>query len=204
MLVGTQTTKRAKLRLIVHNEPAQKPHLYQRYPIATGQTILAGQVISLHRNTTSNRIEWLRGFDAVNSLPNKLFIARQDGADGDVQACGTLPGLSSDGGFEISSAFFKTGETYVPGDEITFDGVTGNFRKVPTTPGSYVVFARVSKDFSSPVDFGSTYTPAAATATQSAGVTGGSFVLARRTNANDLRLVRMTLVPIYTKVVPVP
>lgn len=195
MIIGT-TTKRDKLRIIVHNEQGQKPHLYDRFPVAEGQVILSGQVISAYRNTVLNRIEWIRGYNPGTSQAGVIWIARHDSADGDVLAAGTLAGLSSNGDHDISSSRYKTGDTYRVGTELTYDAITGNFKVA--TQGE-LVFAKVKRDFNPPVNFGPVYTPAPADSGVSAGVKGGSFKVGRHSEAVDLNLVRFETVPTYVK-----
>jgi hypothetical protein len=119
MNIGIETL-RAGLRLTIHrggvgNRPNR---LSASHPVADGETILSGMVITPVRNTTLSRNEWVRGVTG-DSLDNSFYIAVDDSADGDVAAAGSLQGLSVRGDYEISTSQFKAGESYVTGDPLT-------------------------------------------------------------------------------------
>lgn len=163
-------------------------------PVQDGEEILSGMVMTLNRNTETGRNEWIKGFDAVASLPNTYYIAVDDSTDGDVAAAGSLQGLSVRGDYEISTSQF-TGTTFYAGDALKADGVTGKLVKT-TTPGD-VVIAHVVKDYTGPVDLAASFDTYGATATQSDGVTGGIYRRPRETNAQSLERLRIELVPPY-------
>jgi hypothetical protein len=165
-------------------------------PVKDGVTILSGQIMSIARNTTKGINEWVRGYDAAVSQPNSFYVAFDDSADGDVRAAGNLQGLSVRGQYELSTAHTKAAENYQAGDELTYDGVTGNFK---TALEGDIVIAHVVKDYSSPVDLAASYTPAPGTATVSDGVQGGAFTIATHSNAENLTRVRIELVSPYLK-----
>lgn len=211
-----QSNSPEKLGLVVHNEPAHAPHLRQRHAVADGQEILPGQVISVLKNTAKNRLEFIRGFDVKLSASSSdeklsigdlLYVARQASTDGDVLNSGKLTGLSSVGGFELSTSHFDASKSYNIGDYLVPDGLTGNLIPIPSVTseftenaldGDIVTFAiaRVVKDYDPPVDFSPVYTPAPGEdASVSPGVRGETFEVGRRFGANDLRMLRIELVP---------
>jgi hypothetical protein len=96
----------------------------------------------------------------------------------------------------LSTAHTKAAETYLAGDELTFDAQTGDFKAAVATN---IVIAHVVKDYSAPVNLGASYTPAAAEGPVSDGVEGGSFTIARHSNAANLTRVRIELVSPYIK-----
>lgn len=152
-------------------------------------------LISVERDNILSRNVWVRGYDPVTAQGKELAFAVDDSTDVDVVAAGNLRGLSVRGGHDISIPYTKADETYQYGDELTYDEATGYVTKA--NPGDLVV-AVVTKDYSSPVENKTVYTPSDATATVSAGVTGGTFVLGRHSNAADVRLVRIVTVEPYT------
>ena len=97
------------------------------FPVASGVTILSGQVISLAWNGTN--YNWVLGCTGTNTP----HFALQDSVDADVIAAGKLTGLSCSGQYEIQMGFYSAG-TYNVDVPLTFDGTTGNV--VPTTWGS--------------------------------------------------------------------
>ena len=194
--IGPNTTKRARLRLIEHRDPyGNRPTgLSGTFPVKSGEAILSGMLMSVVRNTVTGRNEWVKGYSG-SSQGLELAFAVDDATDPDVVAAGNLRGLSARGRHDISIPYTKAGETYQYGDELTYDGVTGHLKKV-TGVGELVV-AVVSKDYDSPVDHQTTFVPADATATVSAGVQGGQYLLGHHTNATDVRLVRLVTVEPY-------
>lgn len=197
MLTGSET-KRAKLRLTVHrgfdgNRPTR---LSATHPVKTGEVITSGMIISIVRNTTKLTNEWIRGYVPGTSLPNTFYVAFDDGADGDARAAGNLQGLSVRGDYDLSTAAVKSGETYVVGDELTFDAVTGDFKKAVATN---IVIGVVVRDYAAPVNLGATYVPFDSTALVSDGVLGGKFTIARHSNATNLTRVRLETVSPYVK-----
>ncbi len=196
MNIGIETL-RAGLRLTIHrggvgNRPNR---LSASHPVADGETILSGMVITPVRNVTLSRNEWVRGVTG-DSLDHAFYIAVDDSADGDVAAAGSLQGLSVRGDYEVSTSQFKTGESYVTGDPLTPDADTGKLKKA--TSGDTVI-AHVVKDYDGPVDLGATFTdllPDPAT-TVSTGAQGGTYTPAKETNAQDLQRLRIELVAPY-------
>jgi len=207
------STANAKLGVVVHNHPGHKPHLRGRYAVKSGQTILSGQVCSVTKNTSTGRLEYIRGLDvdtdgvgtdAKLTAGDLIFIAYGSSTDGDVLNSGKLTGLSSVGGFELSTAYFDAAKTYQAGDLLVPDGLTGNLIPVPADSGDFTVasttavdtyvVARVVVDYAPPVDFAPTYTPNAGVASKSSpGVTGGAFRVGRRFGATDLKMLRIEL-----------
>ncbi len=196
MNIGPNTTLRARLRLIEHRDPlGNRPTgLSGTFPVKTGEAILSGMLMSVVRNTVSGRNEWAKGYNPSAAQGRELAFAVDDATDPDVVAAGNLRGLSARGRHDISIPYTKANETYQYGDELTYDGVTG-YLKAATT-GNLVV-AVVSKDYASPVDHQTVFTPADATATVSAGVQGGTYTLGHHTNATDVTLVRIITVEPY-------
>ena len=123
------TIKRTKPRVVVLRgfNPQEPFQLSQAAPVASGVTILSGQVISLAWNSSLSQYEWVLGVATTGATP---YIALNDSADYDVVEAGKLPGLSSAGKFEIRTPFYKTADAAnfnvdVP---VTFDGTTGNIK----------------------------------------------------------------------------
>lgn len=74
-------------------------------PVANGETIYSGQVMSLNSSG-----EWVLGQDT----PGKTcYIALSNHDDTDVKASGKLPGLSCAGQFEIETPWYDDVDTYV-------------------------------------------------------------------------------------------
>lgn len=197
MNIGIETLRSA-LRMTIHRGGVgQRPNrLGATAPVAEGETILSGMVMTMVRNTAKSRNEWVKGVTA-DSLPNTYYIAVDDYSDGDVGAAGNLQGLSVRGDFEISTAAYKSGQSFVAGDALTPDGSTGNLKKA--TLATDVVIAHVVKDYDGPVSLAASYTglkPDPAT-TVSSGVQGGIYLRPRETNAQDLHRLRVELVPPY-------
>lgn len=216
MDLNNLSTAKAKLGLVVHNHPGHKPHLRQRYAVAAGQDIKEGQLVSVIKNDTDGRLEFIRGFDididgggaAITSLNDLIAVAYQSSDDGDVANSGKLTGLSSVGGFEISTAYFQD-VSYEAGDLLIPDGTTGNFMPFTSTTttndfteadtdvdvDTYAI-ARVVADYAPPVDFAPVYTANPGTdAGVSPGVTGAVWQAGRRYGATDLRMLRIELIP---------
>ena len=214
MDLNNLTPQPAKLNVVVHNYPAHKPHLRGRYAVQDGQTILSGQVCSVVKNTTDNRLEFIRGIDVdvdgagadvKNTLGELLFIAHGNSTDGDVLNTGLLTAFSSVGGFELSTAHFDGAKTYNAGDLLVPDGLTGNLIPVPADSNGFTeendediatfAIARVVHDYAPPVDFKPTYTPNDGEANStSPGVSGGSFQVGRRFGAANLQMLRIELI----------
>ena len=197
MNIGANTTPRARLRLIEHRDPfGNRPSgLSHTFPVKSDELILSGMVISVERNVTYSRNEWVKGYSG-SSAGREIAFAVDDSTDPDVVTAGNLRGLSARGKHDISVPYTKTGETYTFGQELTYDGVTGYLKAAGSGD---LVLAVVSKDYASPVDHKTTYIPADATATQSAGVAGGQFILGHHTNATDVNLVRIVTAEPYLK-----
>ncbi len=206
MIIGSDT-KRAKLRLVIYRGAhGNRPdHRSATYPVAEGETILSGQLISVRRNTLTGENEWVRGHDAALDQANSFYIADGDYvvteygvSDRDAHAAGNLKGLSVHGDYELGTARYKAGESYVAGDELTYDGTTGDLKKASTTGN--IVIGVVTHDFAAPVDFSSAYVPAVdAAGLVSDGVKGGSFTIGRHSNAIDLTRVRFETNAPYKK-----
>ena len=93
------------------------------YPVASGVTILSGQLIQ----PTSDE-QWVLGGDPsteFTAVP-QFYFAINDSADADVIEAGKLPGLSSNGQYEIETPYFTAG-SYAPGDLLVAD---------PANPGN--------------------------------------------------------------------
>jgi len=195
--IGPNTTQRARLRLIEHRDPyGNRPTgLSGTFPVKSGAAILSGMLMSVVRNSVSGRNEWALGYNPAVAQGREIAFAVDDATDPDVVAAGNLRGLSARGRHDISIPYTKANETYQYGDELTYDGVTGYLKKV--TGAGQLVVAVVSKDYDSPVDHQTVFVPADATATVSAGVQGGQYLLGHHTNATDVRLVRIITVEPY-------
>ncbi len=191
MTVGPNTTKRERLRLIEHRDPfGNRPTgLSGTFPVKADELILSGMVISVERNITYSRNEWVVGHTTADSLGKELAFAVDDSTDGDVVAAGNLRGLTARGGHDISIPYTKEGELYQYGDLLAPDYTNPGWLKKAEV-GDLVVGV-VSKDYESPVDHKTTFIPAPATPTVSAGVKGGTFILGHHTAAKDVRLVRI-------------
>jgi len=127
------TIKRQTPRIEVHRgfNPNEPHTLSAAHPVASGVTIVSGQVISKQWNGTTSQYEWVLGVAGANIVPH---FALNDSADEDVIEAGVLPALSAQGQFELSTPFYKDGDTYNDGVALTFDGVTGDVKA--TTAGS--------------------------------------------------------------------
>lgn len=159
-------------------------------------------VMTMVQNERLSRNEWVKGVQVDSSgaagLARTYYIAVDDSTDGDVVAAGSLQGLSVRGDYEISTSQF-VGNAFKAGTPLTPATGADDGRLKEATSGD-VVIAHVVKDYSGPVDLGSTYTdllPSPPT-TVSSGVKGGVYIRPRETNAVDLRRLRMELVPPYT------
>ena len=123
------TIKRVKPRVVVLRgfNPQEPFQLSQAAPVASGVTILSGQVISLAWNSTLSQYEWVLGVATTGATP---YIALNDSADYDVVEAGKLPGLSSAGKFEIRTPFYKAADAanFVVDAPVTYDGVTGDIK----------------------------------------------------------------------------
>lgn len=191
--------------MIVHRPVGgvgQRPsRLSATHPVASGVTILSGQLITLVENTTDAQLEWTIGYDsgAEGARPYTFYFAVDDSADGDVLAAGNLQGLSVNGDYELSTAHYKSGETYKAGDPLTFDGVTGDLKKA--TLATDLVLARIVKDFAAPVDLSAGYVSGTLEPTAGGvitpGVQGGTFLYGKHTNATDLTMIRFETVHPY-------
>jgi hypothetical protein len=142
MNIGIQTRAYPRVRVLRGWNPNEPQTLTQSLPVATGVTILSGQVISPKWNATLSQNEWVLGLDAAALT---LYVAVKDSADLDVVSAGTLPALSCAGKFEIQTAFYKTGDTYNEGIFLTADGVTGNLKAVAATTTTDHIFGVVTR-----------------------------------------------------------
>lgn len=216
MDLNNLSTQPDSLEIVVHNHPGHKPHLRGRYPVKDGQTILSGQVCSVTKNTVTGRLEFIRGLDVDDdgagadtklTAGELIFFAYGNSTDGDVLNSGFLTGLSSVGGFELSTSRFDANATYEAGDLLVPDGTTGNLIPVPADTSGFTVdnnediatfiVARVVKDYAPPVDFAAAYTPGAgvANATSPGVSNGGSFQVGRRYGAASLKMLRIETLP---------
>lgn len=114
-----------------------EPHTFtQAYPVQAGVAILSGQVVSAVWNGALSQYEWQLGWSLQNGVPAVPFVALNDSGDPDVIEAGNLAALSSAGQFEIETAFFKAGDTFLVDVPVGPDGVTGNIKV--SIPGSGV------------------------------------------------------------------
>lgn len=129
--------------------------LHTSAPVASGQNIKSGMIISLWTNPETSRQEFVIGVDASAGGRNQdpttqCYIAYSDASDYDVVSSGLLPALSCDGKYEIQTGYFKAGETYVHDTYLTWDGVTGNVKPTALKSGAPIV-GRITR-MSEPID----------------------------------------------------
>ena len=95
------------------------------YPAAPGVNILSGQLIEATQDNL-----WILGGGPVNTDfvgSGQFYYAINDLQDADVREAGKLPGLSSNGQYEIETAFFTPVQSgYAKGDKLVPD---------PSAPG---------------------------------------------------------------------
>ncbi len=100
--------------------------------------IVSGMLISLDTNG-----QWVKSStsDTKNTV---AFFAFADQTDTDVISSGTLLGLSTDGVFELQTAFFDS-DTYAVGDPVVKSTTAGNVAKGASFLSAVEVVGRVSK-----------------------------------------------------------
>jgi hypothetical protein len=169
-----------------------------RHPVAAGVTIRSGQIISAKRNVTTGRTEWVLGYDPATSARHMIAFALDDSDDADVLAAGNLVGVPCVPEYGIQTGYIKDAVTFIEGDEVTHDGVTGDVMKAVSTS---IVIGRVAMQYAAPVDLGATFTPSAVAANQSPGMQGGSYVAAKHSEASPsgLSVVRIELLQPFIK-----
>lgn len=95
------------------------------YPAAPGVEILSGQLLEATQDDL-----WILGGGPVNTDfvgSGQFYYAINDSADADVRDAGKLPGLSSNGQYEIKTPFFTpVQDGYAKGDKLVPD---------PSAPG---------------------------------------------------------------------
>jgi len=127
--IGTYKRVKPRVRVLRGFNPQEPFTLSQGAPVASGVTILSGQVISLAWNAAASQYEWVLGVPAaaVGATP---YISLNDSIDYDVVEAGKLPGLSSAGQFEIQTPHFKSADAngFVVDAPVTYDGETGNIK----------------------------------------------------------------------------
>ena len=112
-----------------------EPHaLTKSYPVASGVTIVSGQLIHPAWVSGNNRYEWNLGAAAAGAGPS--YFAQDDSTKEDVIEAGVLVGLSCSGDYELQTAFYTTGNTYNDGTPLTGDTGGNLGTVVPTTVGS--------------------------------------------------------------------
>lgn len=102
-------------------------------------------LVTKYWNASTSRYEWVKGIVDAGATP---YFAYQSQDDFDVIECGKLTGLSCAGDFEILTPYFKSGETYNEGVQLTFDSTTGDLK--PATTGDIIV-AQVSGGLRGPI-----------------------------------------------------
>lgn len=125
------TIKRAKPKLnVLRGFKPNEPDSYAvGAPVASGVTVLSGQIVYLDWISADSQYVWKVGC-APGATPH---IALQDSVDPDVVAAGSLVGLSCAGQFEVQTGYYTaTGATYNIDTLLTYD--TQNMGNVvPTT-----------------------------------------------------------------------
>lgn len=147
------TVKRVKPRMTVLRgfDPNQPKNGTRAFRVASGVTILSGQLISAVWNADDSVYEWVLGLDAS---ANVAYWALQDSADYDVVSAGSLVGYSCLGDFELQTGYFVTGQSY-PADTFLTPGTAGNVGSVtPTTLESGVPIVGIVTRNHAPVDLG--------------------------------------------------
>ena len=142
MNIGITQRVHPRVRVLRGYNPNEPQTLTQSLPVATGVTILSGQVISPLWNAVTSQNEWVLGKDTGATL---VYIALKDSTDLDVVSAGTLPALSCAGKFEIQTPFYKTGGTYNEGVFLTADGVTGDLMPVTSVTSLANIYGIVTR-----------------------------------------------------------
>jgi len=132
-----RTTPRINVkRGFAGNEPQSITH--SATPKAA-EGIVSGMLIVLDVNG-----QWVKSSssDTKNTVP---FFAFADQTDTDVVSSGQLVGLSSDGVFELQTAFFDNTQTYAVGDPVIKSATAGSVTKGASFLSAVEVVGRVSK-----------------------------------------------------------
>lgn len=99
------------------------------YPVTSGVTVLSGQLIQ--PSNEADGLSWILGGDPdtdFTAIP-QFYFAINDSQDEDVLEAGKLPALSSNGQYEIETAFVTAGD-YAPGDLLVPDSANpGNVKE---------------------------------------------------------------------------
>jgi hypothetical protein len=136
--IGVKKRTKPRVRILKGFDPMNPSAPSRTERVKTGETILSVQVISLVFNADDSVYEWIRGWDLVNSK-GVPYIADSDSADFDVVDAEKLKGWDPRTPAVIQTAFWKTGQTFVEGDELSPDALTGNLRKKVADDGYPVI-----------------------------------------------------------------
>lgn len=116
------TRANARVTVLRGYDPNSPSTLTQSLPVASGSTILSGQVVSGVWSSTYGSHAWTLGL--TGGVP---YVALQDSADEDVSEAGKLTGLSCAGQFEIQTAFYSGTESALTlGAVLTAHATSGN------------------------------------------------------------------------------
>lgn len=116
------TRANAKVTVLRGYDPNSPSTMTQSLPVASGTTVLSGQVVSGVWSSTYGSHAWTLGL--TGGVP---YIALQDSADEDVSEAGKLTGLSCAGQFEIQTAFYSGTESNLTlGAVLTAGATSGN------------------------------------------------------------------------------
>ena len=131
--LGTYRSPKPRVRVFGGYDPqnARSSHRKLRLPVAEGETIYSGMVISPVWNASATQYEWRAGWDGAASIYD-ICIADGDSLHEDIISAGVLPGLKCSGSFDIQTGFYapiigSTAETYNAGVYLTpcLDSDTG-------------------------------------------------------------------------------
>lgn len=126
------TRANARVTVLRGYDPNSPSTLTQSLPVASGSTILSGQVVSGVWSSTYGSHAWTLGL--TGGVP---YIALQDSADEDVSEAGKLTGLSCAGQFEIQTAFYtQSAESTFTLGKVLSAGATSGDLIVATAGGT--------------------------------------------------------------------
>ena len=138
MITTYGTQQRAVARLIVLRgwDPSNPTMRTRSAPVASGTTILSGQVISLQYSTPDGQEEWNLGVVSATDIP---YFAVQDSDDYDPIASGVLTGLSSLDNIELQTGYFDASPSPSYGSQVALKASTVTAGNVTTAATSSTV-----------------------------------------------------------------
>jgi len=105
------TLKRAQPRIEILRgfDPNEPTKLTQSHPVAAGEVVKSGQIVTEYWNSADEVYEWKVGIQlnkGADVSGTQVFFAIDDATDHDIIEAGTLPALSAIGEFEIEIPWF--------------------------------------------------------------------------------------------------